>query len=152
MHFLNYSHSSCRIPLPSWAVTPSLLLSSCTPSHPGIYLQGPVCSHLVQSGESQSSPPELWAAETLPHVSACLSMDCSYPETEPSKHTKGFLGIREVILSSSAVIIASSLGVQNSCQRWGERDGGYGKAKKRETVFYEQILEDFIFACPEWDS
>lgn len=79
-------------------------------------------------------------------------MDYSFPKTALSKHTKGFLGIREVILSSSAVIIASSLGVQMGCQRWGERDGGYGKAKEREKVFYEQILEGLISACPAWDS
>lgn len=30
------------------------------------------------------------------------------------------------------------------------RDGGYGRAKEREKVFYEQILEDFISACPAW--
>lgn len=132
LNFLNYSHSSSRrIPLPSWAVIPSLLLSSCTPSHPWNLSAGGPCSHLAQSGESQSSPPELWAAETLPHVSACLSRDRSYPKTAFSTHTKGFLGIREVILSSSAVIIASSLGVQEGCQRWGVRDGGYGKAKER---------------------
>lgn len=79
-------------------------------------------------------------------------MDCSYPETALSTHTRGFLGIREVILSSSAVIIASSLGVQEGCQRWGVRDGGYGNTKEREKVFSEQILEDFISACPVRDS
>lgn len=79
-------------------------------------------------------------------------MDCCYLETALSKHTKGFLGIREVILSSSAVIIASSLGVQEGCQRQGERDGQYEKAKEREKIFYERILEGLISACPAWDS
>jgi len=67
--------------------------------------------HLMKDGVSWSSVLELQAAGSLPHVSACLSSDCSCPERALSKHAKGFLGIRAVILSSLAVITAFFLGV-----------------------------------------
>lgn len=79
-------------------------------------------------GALSSRKPPMWLI--LPEPGLQL------PQDSLSKHTKGFLGISEVILSSSAAIIASSLGVQVGGlsevrrQRWG-----YGKV--RERVFYK---------------
>lgn len=67
---------------------------------------------LMKDGISWSSVLELQAAGSLPHVSACLSPGCICPERALSKHAKGFLGIRVVILSSLSVIITFFLGVQ----------------------------------------
>lgn len=66
----------------------------------------------MKDGLCWSSVLELQAAESLPHVSACLSPGCICPERALSKHAKGFLGIRAVILSSLAVIVTFFLGVQ----------------------------------------
>lgn len=66
----------------------------------------------MKDGLCWSSVLELQAAGSLPHVSACLSPGCICPERALSKHAKGFLGIRAVILSSLAVIVTFFLGVQ----------------------------------------
>lgn len=112
LHFLNYRCSSSgRTPRLSWAAAPpaSQQLNPISPLKLICRGLGWRSSHLAQPGKSLSSPSELRVAENLPHVSACLNPGCGYPETALSKHTKGFLGIREVMLSRSAVIIASSL-------------------------------------------
>ena len=102
---------------------------------PGVCLQGP--------GEAMLTPCPAWRIPVLPtgalggRKPPCLNPGCGYPETALGKHTKDFLGIGRVILSSSAVIVAFSLGVQVGRLSEVGRDGGYGEVNERERIFYK---------------
>lgn len=146
--------SSGNTPLPSWVATPASSWQLHPISHLEFICRGPGwrCSHLAQPGESPSSPSELWAAENLPRVSACLSPGCGYPETALSEHTKGFLGIREVMLTSFAIIIASSLREQvgGLSEVVRERQGLWQGEGKRKGLLQMKSKSFWMSSLPVW--
>lgn len=76
----------------------------------------------------------------------CLSLGCGCAETALCKHTKGLLSIRAVMLSSSAVIVASLSGVQFGVlsEREREIETGVWKGKgKRQGLV--QLKQKFLW-------